>query len=101
MVGRAQVGIGLAGLALTAAVLANCSLLTDFFIALSVVSLVVTAANRLPWLHRWPVVGAPKVTVTLKLDGRTDLSVGVRRRVALPIPEELREAIGGSGMPAF
>jgi hypothetical protein len=101
MLGRAQVGIGLAGLALTAAVLANCSLLSGFFIALCVLFLVVTAANRLPWLHTWPLVGAPKVAIALKLDGRADLEVGIRRLPEMPIPEHLREAIGGNGEPAF
>src|SRR5215217_5802937 len=101
MVGRAQVGIGLAGLALTAAVLATCPLLTGFFIALSGLFLVATAANRLPWLHTWPLVGAPKVAVALKLDGRTDHKAGIRRLPAIPIPEHIRKAMGGDDEPAF
>lgn len=101
MLGRAQVGIGLAGLALTAAVLANCSLLTGFFIALSALFLVATAANRLPWLHTWPLVGAPRVAVALKLEGRADLKASIRRLPPVPIPDEIREAIGSSGEPAF
>jgi hypothetical protein len=86
MVGRAQVGIGVAGLALTAAVLTSFSLLTVFFIAVSVLALVASAANRLPWLHTWPLVGAPKVAVALKLDGSADLRVGIRRYPQLPLP---------------
>jgi hypothetical protein len=101
MLGRAQVGIGLAGLALTAAVLANCSVLTGFFIALSALFVVVTAANRLPVLHTWPIVGAPQVTGALELDGRSDLKVGIRRLPAIPIPEDIRKKIGGSGEPNF
>jgi hypothetical protein len=101
MLGRAQVGIGLAGLALTAAVLANCTLLTGIFIALSALFLVATVANRLPWLHAMPLVGAPTVAVALKLDGRSDLNVGIRRLPAVTLPPEIREAGGGSGTPAF
>jgi hypothetical protein len=93
--GRAQTGLTLAGLTLTAAVLVNESVVASVgFVVLTFLVLVATIANRAPLLHRLPCVGAPRVSVDCSLEGRQPLSAGMRRGPVYPIPEELKATLG-------
>jgi hypothetical protein len=90
--------VALAGVALTAAVFAmDCAPLAWGFVGLTVAILLATIGNRLPILHAWPVMGAPNVSAALKLDGRSDLRVGVRRHQPIPVPENLKDVVGEGG----
>jgi hypothetical protein len=75
-VGRLQTGFTLAGLALTAAVFAQgCPPLAAFFVVLTVLICVATMADRLPWLHTLPGIGAPGLESAFTLEGRSKLEV--------------------------
>jgi hypothetical protein len=78
VVGRAGIGLTAAGVALTAAVLSQgIPVLAGLFVALTVLILIGTFANRIRGLHHLPLVGAPKPSVEFELDGHPDLRVGL------------------------
>lgn len=73
---RGQIGVGLAGLTLTAAVFAQsrCSWAVYALLAATGLILIGTGAHRLPLLHRLPLVGAP--TARVELSGMIPLTQG-------------------------
>jgi hypothetical protein len=84
-VGRTGTGATLATLPLTGAAIAAASdkpSLMWALIAVSVVVMLGTVANRLRWLHRLPLIGTPKPVVTFKVNGSSNLTV----RLAEPQP---------------
>src|SRR5689334_22884551 len=75
--GREAVGVSLATLTLTAAVLAGDeAVLAAFFVAVTIFILLGTAAHRLPWLHRLrPPLGAtPPPKVNFGLEGHDGMT---------------------------
>jgi hypothetical protein len=80
--GRTGTGATIATLPLTGAAIAAASdnpCLMWALIGVSAVVIVATVANRLPWLHRLPLIGAPRPKVTFKVNGSTRLVVRLKR----------------------
>jgi hypothetical protein len=89
--GRTGTGATLATLPLTGAAIAAASdkpCLMWGLIGVSAVVVLATVANRLPLLHRLPLVGAPKPRVIFKVNGSSSLVV----RLAPADPGRLEEA---------
>jgi hypothetical protein len=89
--GRTGTGATIATLPLTGAAIAAASDkpgLMWVLIGVSVVVILATVANRLRWLHRLPLIGAPRPKVTFKVNGSSSLVV----RLAPPDPGRLEEA---------
>ncbi|HWW66464.1 MAG TPA: hypothetical protein VNY83_00640 [Solirubrobacterales bacterium] len=49
------------------------------FFAFAGLAILGAFANRLPWLHRLPGIGDPRLSATLSVDGRSNLTVRVPR----------------------